>query len=159
MFVQSKKTVKIVGAVLVLSVMSTAGATAGNTNGYQVQGGTIPVAVDLSNVQTAAGPIYISIQKKDQYMGMKGFGGVIKTAVQGNMSVTYNVDVPGEYAVSVWHDINDNGVFDMDDKYRPLEGYGSTGNIPLDRRPIFDDVKVNIPHAGAQINVGLKYKS
>jgi len=159
MFVRVMKTLKIAGAALALCVMSTVGATAADTAGYQAAGGTIPVTVDLSNIQTAAGPIYISIQKEDQYRGMRGFGGIIKTAVQGSMSEVYKVDVPGEYSVSVWHDLENNAVFDMDDRYVPQEGYGSSGNAPIDRMPVFEDVKISVPHSGTTVKVDVKYPS
>lgn len=34
---------------------------------------------------------------------MKGFGGMIPNAEAGEMTVTYTVDEPREYSVSVWH--------------------------------------------------------
>jgi len=90
-------------------------------------------------------------------MGMRGHGGIIKTVTPGFMKVTYHVDEPGEYAVSVWHDLNDDTIFSMDDNYRPVDGWGNSGNPPTDRRPVFDDVKVPVLSFGTTVPVTLNY--
>lgn len=69
MFVKSIKNLRglvLIGAVAVLGATNTAATESSNP--------TIPVTVNLTGVQIADGPIYISVQKREQYMGMKGHG-------------------------------------------------------------------------------------
>jgi len=73
------------------------------------------------------------------------------------MTTTVKVAEPGEYAVSVWHDMDDDMVFDMDESYRPMEGFGSSGTPPKDRAPKFDDVKLSIDSYGSAVDVALTY--
>jgi len=119
MFVKSIKNLRglvLIGAVAVLGATNTAATESSNP--------TIPVTVNLTGVQIADGPIYISVQKREQYMGMKGHGTVLKTVTPGNMTATVNVTEPGDYSVSVWHDMDDDTVFDMDETYRLLKDGG-----------------------------------
>ena len=118
---------------------------------------TIPVTIDLSEVEAREGPLYISIQKEDEYMGMRGHGGIIQ-AVTGNLSeVTYKVDVPGRYAVSLWHDLDDDAVFSMGEDYRIEDGWGGSGELSAAKRPTFDDVAVDVPAYGTSVNVKMFY--
>ena len=118
---------------------------------------TIPVTVDLSQVEAREGPLYISIQKEDEYMGMRGFGGIIKVVTDNAAAVTYKVDVPGRYAVSLWHDLNDDTIFSMTDDYEILDGWGGSGTIDPGRRPKFDDVAVDVPAFGTEVAVTMFY--
>jgi len=153
------KTLKMIGATALLSVMSATGATAADLTNDIYMAGTIPVTVNLSGVKIADGPIYISVQKREEYMGMKGHGTILKLATPGNMTAIVKVAEPGEYSVSVWHDMDDDTVFDMDANYRPSEGWGASGNVPTDRMPTFDDVKIKVDSFGTTVSVPLVYPS
>ena len=153
------KTLKTTGAVALLTAFSAVGATAADLTNDIYEAGTIPVTINLSDVKIADGPIYISVQKRDQYQGMRGHGTILKTATPGNMTATVKVSEPGEYSVSVWHDMDDDTVFDMDATYRPAEGWGASGNVPTDRMPTFDDVKINVESFGATVDVPMVYPS
>ena len=118
---------------------------------------TIPVTVDLGEVEARPGPLYISIQKEAEYMGMRGAGGIIQAVGEGTDAITYKVDVPGRYAVSLWHDLNDDTVFSMDESYTVLDGWGASGNIDPSRRPVFDDVAIDVPAHGADVTVTMFY--
>ena len=139
--------------------MSAAGATAADLTNDIYKAGTIPVTVNLSGVQIADGPIYISVQKREEYRGMTGHGTILKLATPGNMTATVNVAEPGDYAVSIWHDMNDDKVFGMSETYQPTEGWGASGTVPTDRMPTFDDVKVNVESFGTTVNVPMVYPS
>lgn len=152
-------TLKTIGAVALISVLSAAGATAADAANGIYEAGTIPLTVNLSGVKIAEGPIYISVQKREQYMGMKGHGTILKTVTPGNMTAIVKVSKPGEYSVSVWHDMDDDTIFDMDETYRPAEGWGASGNVPTDRMPKFDDVKIKVESFGKTIAVPMIYPS
>ena len=154
MFVKSKKVLRTLGLIGVLTGL---GAT--NSVANEAADANIPVEVNLTGVQIADGPIYISVQKREQYMGMKGHGAILTTVTPGNMSATVNVDEPGNYAISVWHDMDDDTVFDMDKTYRPAEGWGASGTVPTDRMPTFDDVKISVESFGTAVTIPVKYPS
>lgn len=150
-------TLKAVGAAALISTVSAASAIAADLTNDIYEAGTIPVTVNLSGVEVADGPIYISVQKREEYRGMKGHGTIIKTVTPGNMTATVKVAEPGDYSVSIWHDADNDMVFDMDESYRPMEGWGASGAVPTDRMPTFDDVKVTVESFGATVDVPMIY--
>lgn len=160
MFVSTlKSTLKTVGAAALIIAMSAAGATAADAANDIYAKGTIPVTVNLSGVEIADGPIYISVQKREQYRGMAGHGTILKLATPGNMTAIVKVAEPGDYSVSVWHDMNDDKVFGMSEAYRPTEGWGASGTVPTTRMPTFDDVKIKVESFGTTVNVPMVYPS
>lgn len=152
-------TLKTLSAAALVSSLSAASAIAADATADIYEAGTIPVTVNLSGVEIANGPIYISVQKREQYRGMAGHGAVLNLATPGNMTATVNVAEPGDYSVSVWHDMNDDKVFGLDEAYRPTEGWGASGNVPTSRMPTFDDVKINVESFGTTVSVPLIYPS
>lgn len=117
----------------------------------------IPVTIALDGVQAGGAPLYISVQKRGEYMGIKGHGEIIKATTDGTMMVTVNVDTADDYAVSVWHDLNNDGIFSMTESYQILDGWCNSGPSDLSGRPSFDDVKVSVPFGGAATSVTMKY--
>jgi len=150
-------TLKALGAAALLSSVTVAGATAAELTNDIYAKGTIPVTINLSGVEVADGPIYIMVQKREEYRGMKGHGAILKTATPGNMTAIIKVAEPGDYSVSVWHDADNDMVFDMDEAYRPTEGWGASGNAPTDRMPTFNDVKIKVESFGTTIDVPMVY--
>ncbi len=73
------KYLRTTGLAVSLLAQSMTNACADETPNWKSKDGTIPVTVNLSDVQTAQGPIYTSIQKRKDYMSMNGFGGIIGT--------------------------------------------------------------------------------
>ena len=55
---------------------------------------------------------------------------------------------PGQYAVIVMHDENDNGKFDMNFMGIPAEGYGYSNNPRVMRKATFDEAAVDVSEAG-----------
>jgi hypothetical protein len=123
------------------------------------QPGTIPVAVTLTDVSPvsaiAEDMIYVSIQTRETYRSLKGHGGILRTLTPGTMQATFHVAEPGEYAVSVWHDRDNDMRFSMDEKYNILDGWGASGTPPTDRMPGFDDVKITVPNMGTSVTVDM----
>jgi len=152
-------TLKTLGAAALIISISAVGATAADESGDIYEEETIPVTVNLTGVQVADGPIYITVQKQEEYMGMKGHRAILKTITPGNMTTVVNVAEPGDYAVSIWHDMDADMFFDMDQTYRPSEGWGASGSVTTSRMPTFNDVKVKIGSFGTTVNVPLIYPS
>jgi uncharacterized protein (DUF2141 family) len=164
MFVMFNKITKVTGAtacgIFALSSIALSGtALADEAPAWKAKGGTIPVTVTLKDITHLEGPIYVSIQTEKDYQSMKGFGGIIQKAELGDMTATFKVDEPGEYSVSVWHDIDDDGRFSMTKTYQILDGWGASGNAPTDRSPTFEDVKIKVESFGAAVPVTMKYPS
>ncbi|WP_353084670.1 DUF2141 domain-containing protein [Stenotrophomonas sp.] len=62
----------------------------------------------------------------------------------------------GEYAVLVTHDENGNGQLDTNVLGMPIEGYGFSNNPRVQRKPTFEEARVQVPADGSAINISLR---
>ncbi len=148
MFVNMKK--KTVLTVMGVATLLTACASvhAAETGG---------LTVNLRGVQQGGGPLYVSVQKREDFKQERGTsGGIYKNVTGGNMTYTYT-DIPvGGYSVMIWHDTNNDGEFSKDEHYMPLDGWGASGP-ELRGEPKFDDVKINIGANGSVVTIAMHY--
>jgi len=69
------------------------------------------------------------------------------------MSANFTVKEASEYAISVWHDRDDDGRFSMSESYETLDGWGASGTPIENKEPTFDDVKIDIPLKGTSVTI------
>ena len=112
-----------------------------------------PLTVIVEDVRSDAGQIYISVQTAEEYMADRGTGGSIETPEKGTMRLDYDVPA-GTYAVSVWHDEDDDGVFDRAENGMPLDGWALSGD---GEGWHFDAVKVKVEGNGTIVRVRMQY--
>lgn len=116
-----------------------------------------PLTVTLEGVEDRGVPLYVGVQTEEQFMKWDGIAGK-KIEAPSAGTVTVSFDLPeGEYSVSVWHDLNNNGKFDMTESGWPDEGYAMSNQSALRGPPTFDVVKVAVNANGAAITETLNY--
>ena len=116
------------------------------------------LSVELTGLQASEGKLYISVQKEEDYKAQRGHGGVFEVTEAGNE--TYSFSVPtGDYAVSIWHDIDNDGKFSMDENWIPTDGWGMSGTPSTDKEPTFAEVKVAIPAGASTISIPMIYRN
>ena len=103
------------------------------------------VTISIENVKASDGPLYVSLQTEDQFLQNAGtYGDIIHSPTEGDLSVVLSNVADGEYSVSIWHDINNNQVFDREDNGIPLDGWSMIGAATMQGLPVFDSVKFNV---------------
>ena len=120
------------------------------------QAGT--VTVDLSGLRPG-GTLYVQLQTRDQFLGQER---TASKMIQAPQSGTLRVDLgevpPGDYAVSVWHDQNDNRRMEIDPSQgQAVDGWAMLNGAAIRARPEFDQVKLSVPAAGAQVPLEVRY--
>lgn len=110
-----------------------------------------PLTIVVDGVEGTSGDFYVSVQTADQYMQNDGVAGSIEEPAPGTMTFEYDVP-PGTYAISIWHDDNDNGQFDRDDSGWPVDGWALSGDGYN-----FDDVKVKVGSGGKTVRMDMSY--
>ena len=116
------------------------------------------LSVELTGLQASEGKLYISIQKEEDYKAQRGHGGVFEVAEAGNETYAFTVPA-GEYAVSIWHDTDNDGQFSMDENWIPTDGWGMSGTPSTDKEPTFAEVKVAIPAGASTISIPMIYRN
>lgn len=115
------------------------------------------LTVDLDGVRSAGGTLFVSVQTRQEFMQERGTAGSVVTSPQSGAH-RFSFAVPaGEYAISVWHDDNNNGRFDKDDRQIPLDGWALTNSQGLRGEPAFDQVKTRVGDGSASVRLSMAY--
>lgn len=110
--------------------------------GVQAQQGTIMVAV----VDSAAG--WDGQAKAVRGDGVAPDGGSVRLVFEGLP--------PGEYAVMVRHDENDNGDLDANFLGMPTEPYGFSNNPRVMRKPTWEEARFELGEDDLAIDIALR---
>lgn len=113
--------------------------------------------VEVQNVRVATGKVQIGLFKP-----CAGFPDKCRPteskqipAAKGSIQAIFEVD-PGEYALAVYHDVNNNGKIDMR-LFVPKEPYGFSNNVrPRFSPPKFADCRVQIGAEAKTITVRIE---
>lgn len=103
---------------------------------------TLTVSVD--NVLNNNGHVLVGLHTEDTFMKAKAIHNAKAEIKDGKISVTFKDIEPGNYAVMVLHDENDNERMDMEPNGMPKESYGMSNNPMLYGPPTFSDAKFEL---------------
>ena len=124
---------------------------------------TATLKVDINNIQNTKGTIRVAL-----YNSPVGFPrdneAVIEEQVINNISnktnSVYFRNLPyGNYAISLFHDENNNEAMDYNLIGIPKEGYGFSNNVkPQLKAPSFNDTKVKVNCSYTSIKIDVIYR-
>lgn len=112
--------------------------------------------IEVDNIRHTNGQVMrIAICTKDDFLKDKKPYEYAMVEVRSG-KITHTFSVPkGEYAVSVFHDLNANNILDKNFFGAPSEPYGFSRNYkPVMRAPRFDEVKLSMTQ-DKKINISL----
>ena len=113
------------------------------------------LTVTVEGVEARGGTFFVSVQTEAEFMGQSGTdGSVTRAPGAGTLTRTYDLP-PGEYAVTVWHDDDGNGEFDMGPGGMPLDGWAMSGTMA--GMPSFQAAKVTVGEDGAAATMSMTY--
>jgi uncharacterized protein (DUF2141 family) len=115
------------------------------------------LSVQVGTIKTQQGQVWVSVFKSaDTYLKAS----IQRTAVKADaaeLRIAFKDLEPGDYAVTVHHDVNDNGKMDRNFIGMPSEPYGFSNNAMGSMGPpSFDQAKVKVPAEGRSIQIKLK---
>ncbi|HRJ60537.1 MAG TPA: DUF2141 domain-containing protein [Azospirillaceae bacterium] len=115
--------------------------------------------VQLTGVRNASGDLRAALfdradafRKEDKALAL-----VKLPAAPGVATVVFPSLAPGRYAVMAYHDENADGAMDRMFGMIPTEGYGLSNNPEVFGPPAFEQSAFDLPAAGAEIVVNLRY--
>src|SRR4051812_46082353 len=141
---KAKKHIGIVMAALAVSLTSFSQST---------------LEVTVQNIKEAKGTIRVGLFKTEETFLKKAAEGKVVKASDSEVTVTFENLKPGEYAVSVIHDENENGELDKNAMGIPKEGFAFGNNaMGMFGPPSFEEAKTMVKdHAQAKQSIKLKY--
>lgn len=115
--------------------------------------------VKVDGLTTANGPIIASlISSADAWEGRAASVAdrVVQPASTDAIELVFEGIEPGEYAIRVMHDENNNGELDRTDVGMPTEGYGFSNNPQVMRAATFAEARFIVAESGTLIHVQLR---
>jgi uncharacterized protein (DUF2141 family) len=101
------------------------------------------LTITFEGISEIKGELFIGIYQKDNFLRQPTHGKTV--AVKGEtVDVTFENLAHGEYAVSVFHDLNGNQQFDMDEYGAPAEPWVMSGSVNPNAMPVFEDAKIHL---------------
>jgi uncharacterized protein (DUF2141 family) len=119
----------------------------------QNKGVTITVTVD--NVPNNNGKVSFALHTAETFMKGGGIMNTDATIKDSKVVISFNDIEPGEYAILVLHDANENGRMDYRENGMPIEAYGASNNVMAYGPPQYEDSKFKVEHQDLQLNIRL----
>lgn len=115
--------------------------------------------VTVDGVRNGAGEISLGLYASEaDWPRGRPLAHIVLPAAPGRLTYTFQDLKPGRYALSGFHDENDNGVFDTNVFGLPKEGFVFSRDCrPRFRPPAFDDCTIDLTQAPAAITVHVQY--
>jgi uncharacterized protein (DUF2141 family) len=113
--------------------------------------------LQVSQLMEARGSLLVAIYPSASSFRKDAIRQVKVPATVGAMVLKFSDLAPGEYAIAVFHDANDNGKLDTNLMGMPKEAYGfSVIEKSLSGPPSWEDVKFTLTNDGASLAISLR---
>jgi uncharacterized protein (DUF2141 family) len=116
------------------------------------------VTINLHALQARPGKLYVALQKRGEFLKKRAsYGEVVASIEAGEKTIVFHDVAPGEYAVLVWHDINQDGRFTTEPNGTPLDGWSVRNAQKLFGSPTWNQVKFAVPVDGKMLDLAMAY--
>lgn len=117
----------------------------------QTKGNSIVVTVN--NIKNTNGKIILSLHNESTFMKSNALQSV-ETKIEGDVATaTFKNVLPGEYAIMVVHDENNNNKMDFELNGMPKESYGMSNNPVIYGPPTFELTKFQFHNEDTKIAI------
>ncbi|MDB5708292.1 MAG: hypothetical protein JWL96_362 [Sphingomonas bacterium] len=116
------------------------------------------VTINLHALRAKPGKLYIALQKRGEFLKARAsYGEVVASVAAGEKTFIFHDVAPGEYAVLVWHDTNQDGRFTTEPNGTPLDGWSIRNGQKLLGSPTWNQVKFAVPADGKMLDLAMFY--
>ncbi len=119
------------------------------------------ISIDVQGVRSAAGEIALTFYPDNSRRFLMRNSSLFVARVPAHAGTTHTcifVPAPGVYAIAVYHDANGDHNLNRSGIGFPTEAYGFSNNpTTFVGLPAFRSVRLNIPRAGLNTHITLKY--
>jgi uncharacterized protein (DUF2141 family) len=111
------------------------------------------VTITLTGVQARPGPIKASLNTREQFLRAAPAYEAVAEPAAGGVTLTFRNVAPGDYALMVMHDLNDNDRFDYG-----TDGWAfSNSALPMMGPPVFDERKFTVATTPVTLTETMQY--
>lgn len=113
------------------------------------------ITVTISNVSSNEGTVKFGLHNKETFMKMNPLQVAESTIENGKCKIVFKNVPAGEYAITCFHDKNNNGKMDFQSNGMPLEAYGASNNVMNFGPPQYNDAKFTITDKDVSLDIKL----
>jgi uncharacterized protein (DUF2141 family) len=113
------------------------------------------LTLDIQGLSKKSGHVLIAVHTDAASFNGKGQPAAVRSVevTDSKLTVTIPDLAPGDYAVSLFHDANDNNTLDTNIIGIPKEGYGFSNNVGARGKPRFDEAKFTLGADGTTLTL------
>ncbi|MBA4337362.1 DUF2141 domain-containing protein [Hyphomonas sp.] len=116
-----------------------------------------PLTINVEGIEARGGSLYVGVQTEAQFLQNGGIAGeIVPEPEAGSRSFTYELP-EGAYAISIWHDFNGNGQFDMSEAGPPADGWAMINGEAIRAAPTFAEASLTLPASGTATTLKVIY--
>ena len=113
----------------------------------------ITITVNIENVMNDKGMLLASLHNSETFMKGEGLKYVAVASKVGELALTFENVAPGEYAIMLLHDENNNQRMDFETNGMPKEPYATTGDMELYGPPTYNGAKFAVADENLEFTV------
>ncbi|MDY0779227.1 DUF2141 domain-containing protein [Tenacibaculum sp. IB213877] len=134
---------KIIQAIVISLVMFLTGFYTSNAQ---------TIEVSVVNATSNEGKVSFALFTKDNFMKipLQQAKAIVK---EGKSTVIFKNVPSGEYAITCYHDKNDNGKMDFQPNGMPIEDYGASNNVMNFGPPQYNDAKFEVTNKDVSLEI------
>lgn len=117
------------------------------------KGNTLTITIE--NFTSNDGKALVSLHTADTFMKGPGVENSASEIKDGKAVITFENIAPGDYAVMVLHDANNNERMDFEENGMPKESYGLSNNPRSFGPPVYDDAKFAMGSEDLKLSIRL----
>lgn len=112
------------------------------------------LTVTFEDYEDPKGEIYIVVFEKENFLRQPIKTSILKLKAEDNQVTIEDLSF-GVYAISVFHDLNGNKQFDMDENQRPVEPWAMSGTVNPMQMPTWESAKFKFETTGQDVKLKL----
>lgn len=117
---------------------------------------TFTIDLEITNIDNDRGTVYVALHNsEDTWLG-KRFMNVMTKSNDGVATASFKEVPKGVYAIAVWHDENDNKVFDTNFLGIPKEATAASNNaVGFMSAPKWEDAKFELTNESVTMTINM----
>ncbi|MCH2033070.1 MAG: DUF2141 domain-containing protein [Tenacibaculum sp.] len=116
---------------------------------------TKTITVTISNATSDKGIIKFGLHNKETFMVKNPLQVAESKIENGKCKIVFKNVPVGEYAITCFHDKNENGKMDFQPNGMPMEAYGASNNVMNFGPPRYDDAKFTVSDKDVSLDIRL----
>jgi len=113
------------------------------------------VTVTIENISNNRGTLAVGLHSEATFMKSGGIKNMSSKITGDKVTVTFKDVAPGNYAIMVLHDENNNKQMDFEPNGMPAESFGISNNPTLMGPPMFSDGKFEVGKENVELTIKL----